>query len=66
MCCLLKSITQKKGLPTEIDEESCFVDKVIEISNLDLIRDMVNILNLGKVFTENRKDYILSNGIISI
>jgi hypothetical protein len=32
------------------------VDKRFEISNLDLIRDMVNIMNLEEVFIEKRKD----------
>ena len=37
--------------------QACLVDKMIEISNLDLIRDMVNITNLEKVFIEKRKDF---------
>ena len=32
-----------KKLPIKSDEESSLVDKVIEISNLDLVRDLIEI-----------------------
>ena len=42
-------------LPTKNDEESSLVDKRFEISNLDFIKDMVNIMNLEMVFTNKGK-----------
>ena len=36
----------KKKLPIKSDEESSLVDKRFEISNLDLIKDIVRIINL--------------------
>lgn len=41
-----------KKLPTKSDEEFCLVDKRVELSNLDLFRDMVNIMNLEIGITE--------------
>ena len=37
---------RKEKLPTNNDEESSFVDKKIEISNLNLIRDMMELFEL--------------------
>ena len=34
----------KKGLPIKYDEESVLVDKVIEISNLDLLWDLSKVV----------------------
>jgi len=39
----------KENLPINNDEESSLVDKRFEISNLDLIRDMIGILMLEEV-----------------
>jgi len=39
-----------KKLPIKNDEESSLVDKAIEISNLDLIKDVDKIVKLLEVF----------------
>ena len=39
---------------------SCLVDKRFEISNLDLIRDMVNIMNIEDFFLMNKEENYLT------
>jgi hypothetical protein len=50
---------KRKGRLTNNAKSSFLVDKRLEISNLDLIRDMVNIMNLDKVLAEKREDLSL-------
>jgi hypothetical protein len=47
----LDSECKKEKLPINNDEESSVVDKTIEISNLELIKDIVRITNLEKDLT---------------
>jgi hypothetical protein len=46
--------------PSRQWREGYLVDYTFEISNLDLIGDMANIMNLEIVFSEKRKDNIWS------
>jgi hypothetical protein len=49
-----KLINKTGAKSFENDEESSLVDKKVEISNLDLIQDMVRIVGLKEVFFNNK------------
>ena len=53
---LTKIWRQKKDDHQIMTNRPWLVDKRFEISNLDLIRDLVNIINIEKEFTEKKKD----------
>ena len=46
-------------LPTKSDEESCLVEKGIEISNLDMLKCMAEFVKFGSVYpTREERDNV--------
>jgi len=54
---VIESNYKRKGRPSNVDESSFLVDNTIEISNLDLFRDLVNISDMERMFAAEGRDY---------